>query len=144
MSHYADSSFLVSCYLTDANTPQAKTYLLGVNSPLVFSALQALEVGNALKLGVFRQLFSATDATAAWANLKQDERGGRLVKTRLNWPLAFRVALLLSNQHSATVGTRSLDVLHVAAARCLRAAEFISFDSRQRALAAAVGLKVAP
>jgi len=54
MSHYADNSFLVSCYLTDANTPQANP------------------------------------------------------------------------------------------ARCLRAAEFISFDSRQRALAAAVGLKVAP
>src|SRR2546427_363320 len=118
MSHYADSSFLVSCYLTDANTPQAKTYLLTVNSPLIFSALQVLEVRNAFKLGVFRKLFSAADATAAWANLEQDVRGGRLVKEGLDWPLAFRVASLLSNRHSEVIGTRSLDVLHVAAARC--------------------------
>jgi hypothetical protein len=108
------------------------------------TALQALEVRNALNLGIFRQLFSAIDAAAASANMEQDLRGGRLIKKALNWPLVFRVASLLSNRHSATVGTRSLDVLHVAAARCLRAAEFISFDSRQRALATAVGLKVAP
>ena len=144
MSYHADSSFLVSCYLTDASTPQAKTYFLGINAPLVLTALQALEVRNALKLGVFRQLFSTIDAAAASANLEQDLRGGRLIKKALNWPLVFRVASLLSNRHSATVGTRSLDVLHVAAARCLRAAEFISFDSRQRALATAGGLKVAP
>ncbi len=36
------------------------------------------------------------------------------------------------------------DILHVAAAKSLRAGEFISFDGRQRALATALGLKVAP
>ena len=38
----------------------------------------------------------------------------------------------------------SFDILHVAAARAWRAAEFISFDGRQRLLATALGLKVAP
>jgi hypothetical protein len=37
-----------------------------------------------------------------------------------------------------------MDILHVAAARSLRAVEFISFDSRQHLLATTVGLKVAP
>jgi hypothetical protein len=144
MSLYADSSFLVSCYLKDANTPQAKTYLSNLKLPLTFTSLQFLEVRNALKLGVFRQLFALSDATAAWANLQLDLRSGRLIKQEPKWSVAFRVASLLSNRHSATVGTRSLDVLHVAAAKCLRVAEFISFDSRQRTLAAIVGLKVAP
>lgn len=57
MSHYADSSFLVSCYVMDANTSQAKGYLLRTGVPLVFTALHALEVRNAFQLGVFRGLF---------------------------------------------------------------------------------------
>jgi len=144
MSLYADSSFLVSCYLTDTNTPQTKSYLLNVTAPLTFTSLQFLEVRNAIKLGVFRQLYSVSDATAAWANLEKDLRSRRLVKQEPKWLVAFRVASLLSNRHSTTIGTRSLDVLHVATAKCLRVTESISFDSRQRTLATTVGLKVGP
>jgi hypothetical protein len=144
MSYYADSSFLVSCYLLDANTPRAKGYLSGLTAPLPFTPLQTLEVGNAFELGVFRGLFSAADAAAARANLEQDLRSGRLVRTAVNWPLAFRVASTLSRRHSATKGTRSIDILHVAAARSLRVTDFISFDARQRLLASALGLTVAP
>jgi len=144
MTYYADSSFLVSCYLPDTNTSRAKNYLRSVGAPLVLNALQALEVGNAFELGVFRGLFSAADAVSARANPNQDLRSGRLVKAAVNWPLAFRVASALSKRHSATTGTRSFDILHVAAAKSLRAAEFISFDGRQRVLATALGLKVAP
>ena len=144
MTYYADSSFLVSCYLLDANAAKAKAYLRAAGAPLVFNALQALEVGNAFQLGVFRGLFSAADAASARGNLEQDLRSGRLLKTAVNWPLAFRVASALSKRHSATTGTRSVDILHVAAAKSLRAVEFISFDARQRLLAAALGLKVAP
>jgi hypothetical protein len=62
----------------------------------------------------------------------------------LPWPVVLRVAAHYSEQHSATIGTRSLDIMHVAAAKALRVLEFVSFDGRQRALAVAVGLKVAP
>ena len=144
MSHYADSSFLVSCYIVDANTPQAKAYLSRTSAPLGFTALHALEVRNAFKLGVFRGLFSGADAKAAWTNVEKDLRSGRLVKTTLKWPVAFRVAARLSERHSFRMGTRSLDILHVAAARAVRAVEFASFDGRQRTLAVAVGLNVAP
>src|ERR1019366_3116716 len=144
MNYYAYGSFLVSCYLPDANTSKAKGYLRSVGAPLVLNALQALEVGNAFELGVFRGLFSATDVASARANMAQDLRSGRLVKTAVNWPLVFRVASALSRRHSASAGTRSMDILHVAAARSLRTSEFISFDGRQRLLATALRLKVAP
>ncbi len=144
MNHYADSSFLVSCYVSDANTPRAKAYLLQTGEPLVFTALHALEVRNAFRLGVFRGLFTAAEASAARANLEADLRSGRLVKKSVNWPVVLRIAARFSERHSATVGTRSLDILHVAAAKALRAVEFVSFDGRQRTLAATVGLKVAP
>jgi hypothetical protein len=38
----------------------------------------------------------------------------------------------------------SVDILHIADAKALRAAKFISFDGRQRLLATALGLKAAP
>ena len=43
-----------------------------------------------------------------------------------------------------TLGTRSLDLLHVAAALVLDTKVFFSFDDRQRKAAASEGLKVKP
>jgi predicted nucleic acid-binding protein len=37
-----------------------------------------------------------------------------------------------------------MDILHVASARAMGTREFLTFDTRQRALAVAVGLKVKP
>lgn len=111
MNHYADSSFLVSCYVPDTNTAKAKTWLSHTGTPLIFTALHTLEVRNAFKLGVFRGLFSAADAATTWGNLEKDLRSGRLIKTAVNWPVAFRIATQLSERHSAVIGTRSLDVL---------------------------------
>jgi hypothetical protein len=62
MSYYADSSFLVSCYVVDTHTPRAKRVLSDTHAPLVFTALHALEVRNALQLGVFRRHLSAAEA----------------------------------------------------------------------------------
>ncbi len=144
MNHYADSSFLVSCYLIDANTPQANGFLSRTAAQLAWTALHAVEARNAFELGVFRGLLTTADAKAAWANLENDLRTAQLLRTTVKWPAAFRLAARLSERHSATIGTRSLDILHIAAAKSLRTAEFVSFDTRQRALAMAAGLKVAP
>ena len=50
----------------------------------------------------------------------------------------------LADRHSARLGTRSLDLMHVAAALLLKADVFFSFDERQRKSAKAEGLKVKP
>jgi predicted nucleic acid-binding protein len=144
MRHYADSSFLVSCYIRDANTAAARTYLTRAAAPLALTALHALEVRNAFQLGIFRKLLTVTEAAEAWTNLQADLRAGRLLRANVKWPPVFRFASHLSEKHSATDGTRSLDIIHVASARIMQAIEFVSFDARQRALASAIGLKVAP
>jgi len=143
MACYADSSFLVSCYVADANTALAKAYLARTGAPLLFTPLHALEVRNAFELGVFRGLFSKAEARAAGKNLAADMRAGRLENIVVKWPAVFRLAANLSELHSSTAGTRSLDILHVAAAKLTAATEFVSFDGRQRKLAAAAGLAVA-
>jgi predicted nucleic acid-binding protein len=48
----------------------------------------------------------------------------------------------LSTSYSERFGTRSLDILHVAAALVLGVKEFHTFDTRQAKLAKAAGLKV--
>lgn len=144
MSRYADTSFVVSCYVPDANAAKARAWVAHSGSPLFFTALHELETRNALKLGIFRGLYSALQAKAAWSNVESDLRSGRLVKTAINWRLALWIAAGLSEKHSSVLGSRSLDLLHIAAAKTLRATEFISFDNRQRAVAAAAGFRIAP
>jgi len=140
MGVYADSSFLVSCYLVDANTSQATAFLLTHNASLPFTALHELEVRNALRLGVFREVLTSDQAQAAASAIDDDLRSGRLVRTSLRWSDVFRSASRLSARHAATTGTRSLDILHIASAKALRLKTLASFDARQRALGTLAGL----
>jgi len=55
---------------------------------------------------------------------------------------AFERAFHLAQQTTARMGTRSADVLHVAAALELGCAALYSFDERQRKLARSVHLRV--
>jgi predicted nucleic acid-binding protein len=52
--------------------------------------------------------------------------------------------LALTQKHTATTGTRSLDLIHIATALELGAADFLSLDNRQRQAASAEGLIVLP
>jgi len=135
---------LVSCYIADTHTSQAKEYLLQTGAPLSLTPLHALEVRNAFKLGIFRKLLTNAEAAAAWKNVQKDLHSGRLVRSAVKWPSVLRLAARFSEKHSSVYGTRSLDIVHVATAKLMRVEEFVSFDGRQRSLASAVGLKVAP
>src|SRR5262249_7164322 len=109
-----------------------------------FTPLLVLEVRNAFELGIYRELLTTAEAAAAWRNVQNDLRSGRLFRLSVKWPSILRLAARLSAQHSAAHGTRSLDIVHVATAKVSRIEEFVSFDSRQRDLASAIGFRVAP
>ena len=57
------------------------------------------------------------------------------------WPDVLQVADELGEKHTAALGVRSLDLLHVAAAVTLGAKKFLTCDARQLALARAAGLR---
>jgi predicted nucleic acid-binding protein len=88
----------------------------------------------------FRQLITEEEAREAAALLDADLRTGRLARSTVRWPAVFRAASRVSSHHAAATGTRSVDVLHVAAARALRCKSLASFDARQRALGETTGL----
>jgi uncharacterized protein len=48
----------------------------------------------------------------------------------------------LSAGHAATLGCRTLDIIHVAAAVVIGVSDFVTFDNRQAALAKLCGLTV--
>lgn len=59
-----------------------------------------------------------------------------------DWAKVYSIAEELSAQYTTQGGHRSFDVLHVATALYLEVGQFLTFDSRQVALAKARGLKV--
>jgi hypothetical protein len=67
---------------------------------------------------------------------------GHYVQADLLWRAALNRAAELSRQHTATIGCRSLDVLHVASALELQMKRFLTFDNHQSRLATTTGLKL--
>jgi predicted nucleic acid-binding protein len=141
---YADSSFLVSLLVHDAGTQSAMTHMAKVSTPLLFTPLHRIEVRNAIRNATARSAITQEQQKKAFKQLDEDVREGLLVHQQLAWTEVFRTADELSEKHSKTDGQRTVDLLHVAAAKVLKADRFLSLDNRQRGLAAAAGLEVQP
>jgi len=141
---YADTSFLASIYMPDANTPGAKQVVASITDPFPFTALHRLELRNAISLAVFQRRFSSTDALAFWRDVEADIAASRLIELSLIGGDVFHEAETLAAAQTPAIGSRSLDILHVVAARILQTQEFLTFDTRQVALAAQLGMNLTP
>lgn len=138
---YADTSFLFSVVLHDANTEAAVAYLKRRSASLALTPWQRCELQNAVRLAVWRGNCPEAEAKAALARIASDLADGNLAETPLVWPDVIATAEELSEKHTVALGVRSLDLLHVAAATSLKAKAFLTFDVSQLALARAAGLR---
>jgi len=138
---YADSSFLVSLYSADTNWSTATRAMQASTGECVVSTLGELEVVNAFGLRVFRKEVSAVQAQLSVIDFEKDLRDGILQLRGLSDSI-FERARQLSRETTAKLGTRTADLLHVAAALELGADFLYSFDLQQRKLAHAVRLKL--
>lgn len=141
MRAYPDTSVLVSAYVPEAHSRAAEKVLSDFAASLVLCPLQELEFTNALELAVFRREMSPARALAVLNKFE-----GHL-KQWLLQPLpvdVFTRAAGMARRHTARYGARSLDILHVATAIALGAEVLLTFDKRQRRLAQAERLRVAP
>ena len=143
MSFYADTSFLFSYYASDANSSRADSWRQLNPESLPFSVLHRLELRNAFELAVFQGRISAVAANGLWTEIESDLSAGLLNASSINLDDSFHRAESLARQHTAQTGSRSLDILHVAAAQMIAADELVTFDIRQATLANRVGLRVA-
>ncbi|WP_158752014.1 type II toxin-antitoxin system VapC family toxin [Acidobacterium sp. S8] len=139
MRVYADTSFVVSIYLTDDHSQEADR-LFATNPGLIYTSLHLLEFAHSIEQNVFRRRITPRNATQIYFDFEQDRRAG--LWSEKNQPeLVYAIAIDLARTHTATLGTRTIDTLHVATALELGAERFWTFDDRQKKLAKAVGLK---
>ena len=140
MTTYIDSSALVPVYVPERHSTSARRTLRKVPQ-VPYTLLHELEVANAFALLLGRRSITAVEHRAIRTQVRDDVEAQRLVPTALDWPQAFAGACELSESCTPTLLTRSLDLLHVAAARALGCTVFVSADDRQLAAAKAAGLK---
>ena len=144
MKAYADTSFLLALYREQTASPAANAIMQRVAAPLPLTPLVFLELRNGLNLALFRGEIDADTRGAAWTQIEQDIRDGVLAHVAVAAAAVYAKSAELSDRHGPSIGTRTLDVLHVAAALVLGMRTLLSLDQRQRALARKIGLTVAP
>ena len=136
---YLDSSLVVSLCCPDANSAAAAAILQIAADRLLITTLCELETVNALGLRVFRKEISNLQAETSLNHFRKDQSAGVFLLRALP-ESAFERARQLSRQLTPKLGTRTADLLHVAAALELGASGFFSFDMQQRKMAQAAGL----
>ncbi|HET6409986.1 MAG TPA: type II toxin-antitoxin system VapC family toxin [Chthoniobacteraceae bacterium] len=141
---YCDTSFLVSLYVNrDVRHPAAAKVASRFSESIPLVPLAELElVNSARRLCVARFLDEAELATLL-SQLERDVRDGFLERRPLNQGAHSKTAMQISERRMA-MASRSLDILHVAAAVVLEADSFASFDAKQRILAKAEGFRLLP
>ena len=139
MSVYADTSLVVSLYLLDRHSAEARRRM--ASKPVVWlTSLHRAEWAHAIERHVLQSQFSRREAEQVYADFDADRAAG--VWVEVDHPeLAFEVCAQLARRHVARLGERTLDTLHVASALELKAKQFWAFDERQAKLARAEGLK---
>jgi predicted nucleic acid-binding protein len=139
---YADSSFIVSPYVVDGHSPEARHRLASMPA-IWLTPLHRIEFAHALYQQVFRARLSSAQAQLASAAFEKDCATG--VWMPINLPeRSWETSIELARRHGPTLGVRTLDSLHVACALELKVERFWTFDERQGRLAEAVGLNTSP
>lgn len=87
-------------------------------------------------------MISNDECRAIYSQLRDDIEAQRLASVGLDLDRVFTTASERARAYTAKLLTRSLDVLHVAAAQLTRCERFVSADDRQLALAKSIGLNV--
>jgi predicted nucleic acid-binding protein len=141
VTSYVDSSVLVAVYVPERFSKAARQAVRAVPQ-IPFTQLHELEIRNAFELLVGRSLITREECLAIQAQLDGDLEGQRLARVPLDLDRVFTNANELSRTWTSKHLTRSLDLLHVAAAQTIRCATFVSADDRQLAAAKAAGLNV--
>jgi predicted nucleic acid-binding protein len=141
LSTYIDTSFLVSLYSPDANSPAAARAMQTSAGDHFVTTFGELELTNALELRIFRKEVSAAQARASLKVFEEDLQTHVFYLHSLSDEV-FERARQLSRQTTARLGTRTADLLHIAAALDLQADRLFSFDRQQRKLAHELRLKL--
>lgn len=115
-----------------------------LTGPVILSPLSLLEIRNALNMAIRRGEIGPAEREAVIADIRRQIETGFFRLAEVSQAEIYAKAGELSDRHPPEILTRSLDLMHVAAALLSRVRRFLSTDTRQRAAAKAEGLEVKP
>ena len=138
---YVDPSALRCLYVHDDRSARFCEWRRRMGGALPVTRFGSVELVNSVHLAVHQGDIDAAVASRALDHFEGDIRDGVLTLIDALWRRTLDLARELSERHSSTLGTRTLDVLHVATAVTLGHRVFVSYDDRQAALARKVGLR---
>lgn len=139
---YVDTSFLVSLYVPDQHSEEARKRI-SERPAIWLTPLHRAEWAHAVSQHVFQRRISGREAQQAYRSFEQDRASKVWVEITLP-EMVFETCVRLARRHGPRLGVRTLDSLHVATALELKASRFWSFDFRQAKLAKAEGLNDSP
>lgn len=139
---YVDTSVIVKLYIKEKYSMAASGWLKQNNESIPLTSFHELELINAIHLKKFRTEISLAETHLIMSRFEEHEKNGVYYRPPLNWPDIFINAIELSRKHTASIGSRALDILHVASALSIGSERFLTLDDRQTRLAALAGMKI--
>ena len=140
---YVDTSVIVKLYIREEYSRDASVWLKKNNEAIPLTSFHELELINTIQLKQFRSEIAPDEARLIMSRFEKHEIIGIYYRPPLDWSAMFIHAIDLSKKHSASIGARSLDILHVASALSINSDRFLTLDERQIKLALLAGLKIA-
>jgi len=141
-STYFDTSALRRLYVHEAGSRETAALRTRQGGVVWLTKFGWMELTNSVAVAEFRNRLTHGEAAVVHGQMQHDLAEGLLRMADLPWRAILDQAARLSRQHTPSLGTRSLDVLHVASALELNARQFVTYDERQAKLATLCGLKV--
>ena len=139
---YLDTSVIVKLYIKEDYSRDTSNWLKENNEAIPLTSFHELEFVNAIHLKQFRTEITLDETHLIISRFEEHEKKGIYYRPPLDWSAVFIHAIDLSKKHSANLGSRALDILHVASALSIHADRFLTLDDRQSRLAAHAGLKI--
>ncbi len=141
MKLYIDSSVLVKLYYPESESRIFAEWITKQKQPILFTQFHELEITNAFALKVFRNEISEENFKDLRDVLEKDKTAGILDVVTPDWSDVLLESIKISKRSSSVIGTRSLDIIHVASADLLNCDTFLTNDKRQLDSAQNIGLK---
>lgn len=140
MKLYIDSSVLVKLYYPEPESKVFSEWIRNQKQTILFTHFHELEITNAFALKVFRNEISEKSFNDLQSIIVKDKALGVLDVINPDWSDVLLVSLKISKRMSPSVGSRSLDIIHVASADILDCDTFLTNDKRQLDAAGRIGL----
>ena len=142
---YADTSFIIPLFIKEDTSCSAILEIADrLTEPIPLIFLNSVEWVAAINARLYRKEITCAIHDAAFAKFREYLQQGVFVRLPIDLERLRERAETLSNRHTPLNGSRTLDLLHVAAAQLLGCRRFLAFDQRQLATAKAEGLDTAP